>query len=197
MSIYNDNFEDDFDDTNEFNDVEYELEDEIEDEFDDSISNRDKGNWIYSDYSEKDLRNETLDFLSNYMKHKSNRDTIEKEIYNQSLINNVFNKDYYISLLNTFIIDLVQNGLKTAYDNLLNKKLSWNHPEFEEVKEYENKEVAKRLNPPKVQEGIFECKKCGGKQTQSYEVQLRRADEPATIFVECVNPKCRNSWKIN
>ena len=68
---------------------------------------------------------------------------------------------------------------------------------FEEIKMNEEKEVNKRLKPVEIKEGIYTCKKCGGKRTQSYEVQLRRADEPATVFIECVNPKCRNKWSIN
>jgi len=186
---------------NEF--TNYDDEDDIrmnEEEIEDSeeILNRDKGNWIYNDYSDKELRDETMEFLSHYIKHKSNRQTAENEIYKQSSISSdKLNKDVYINLLTTFVSTLVDKGLKYAYDNLMENKYSWNHSQFEEIKSYEDKEVAKRLRPIKIEEGIYTCKKCGGKHTQSYEVQLRRADEPATVFIECVNPKCRNKWRIN
>ncbi len=181
-----DTFEDDT-----FKDDEEEIED-LEEPI-----NRNKGNWIYNDMNEKELRDEAVEFLSHYIKHKSNRQTAENEIYKQSFISDKFNNDLYINLLSTFVTTLVDKGLKHAYDNLLNSKFSWNHPEFEEIKSYEDKEVAKRLRPIKIEEGIYTCKKCGGKHTQSYEIQMRRADEPATVFIECVNPKCRNKWKIN
>jgi DNA-directed RNA polymerase subunit M/transcription elongation factor TFIIS len=181
-----DTFEDDT-----FKDDEEEIED-LEEPI-----NRNKGNWIYNDMNEKELREESVEFLSHYIKHKSNRQTAENEIYKQSFISDKFNNDLYINLLSTFVTTLVDKGLKHAYDSLLNSKFSWNHPEFEEIKSYEDKEVAKRLRPIKIEEGIYTCKKCGGKHTQSYEIQMRRADEPATVFIECVNPKCRNKWKIN
>ncbi len=194
--VYDNDF-DSFQNDDTFDKIDNELDEDdlIEDEEEPLI--RDKGNWIYNNYSDKELRNETLEFLSNYIKHKSNRITTENEIYNQSLIDNVLNKDIYINLLNTFITSLIQNGLKISYDDLLNKKFGWNHTSFQNIKNVEDKEVAKRLRPITVEEGIYTCKKCGGKHTQSYEIQMRRADEPATVFIECMNPKCRNSWKIN
>jgi len=34
---------------------------------------------------------------------------------------------------------------------------------------------------------MFTCKKCKGKRTTFYELQTRSADEPATIFVTCLD----------
>jgi len=198
-----DNDFDSFQNEDTFNKMDDELDEDDfnEDEDDEEPLIRDKGNWIYNDYSDKELRNETLEFLSHYIKHKSNRVTTENEIYNQSLQLrnnvNVLNKDIYMMLLSTFVTSLIQNGLKSSYDDLINKKYGWQHSSFSDIKNIEDKEVAKRLRPIKVEEGIYTCKKCGGKHTQSYEIQMRRADEPATVFIECMNPKCRNSWKIN
>lgn len=40
---------------------------------------------------------------------------------------------------------------------------------------------------------IFTCKKCRGKRCTYYELQTRSADEPATIFVTCLD--CGKNWK--
>lgn len=185
---------------NDLSDTEFDLEQE-ENELDENESEdqnlRIKGNWIYENYSSNTLREETLSFLSHYMKHKENRILTEEEIHKRSTINNIFYPEIYMNLISMFITSLVDKGLKTTFDDLMNDKLGWNHPVFEEIKMNEEKEVNKRLKPVEIKEGIYTCKKCGGKRTQSYEVQLRRADEPATVFIECVNPKCRNKWSIN
>ena len=40
---------------------------------------------------------------------------------------------------------------------------------------------------------MFTCKKCKSKKCTYYEVQTRSADEPATIFVTCLD--CGKHWK--
>jgi len=39
------------------------------------------------------------------------------------------------------------------------------------------------------------CRKCGG-QADFNPVQTRSADEPMTIFGQCLNPKCNSKWKM-
>lgn len=43
---------------------------------------------------------------------------------------------------------------------------------------------------------LFRCGKCKQRHTSYYELQIRSADEPATIFITCLNPKCKNQWRI-
>ena len=40
---------------------------------------------------------------------------------------------------------------------------------------------------------MFKCKKCKSKRCTYYELQTRSADEPATIFVTCLD--CGKNWK--
>jgi transcription elongation factor S-II len=40
---------------------------------------------------------------------------------------------------------------------------------------------------------LFICKKCGSKNCTYYELQIRSADEPATIFVSCLD--CGKNWR--
>jgi DNA-directed RNA polymerase subunit M/transcription elongation factor TFIIS len=41
----------------------------------------------------------------------------------------------------------------------------------------------------------LQCRKCGG-QADFYPVQTRSADEPMTIFCQCLNPACNSKWKM-
>ena len=36
-----------------------------------------------------------------------------------------------------------------------------------------------------IEEGAFQCRKCGSKKTTYYQMQTRSADEPMTTFVQC------------
>ena len=40
---------------------------------------------------------------------------------------------------------------------------------------------------------MFTCKKCKSKRCTYYELQTRSADEPATIFITCLD--CGKNWK--
>jgi transcription elongation factor S-II len=40
---------------------------------------------------------------------------------------------------------------------------------------------------------MYTCKKCKSKKCTYYELQTRSADEPATIFVTCLN--CGKNWR--
>ena len=44
-----------------------------------------------------------------------------------------------------------------------------------------------------IEEGEFQCKKCGSKKTTYYQMQTRSADEPMTTFVQCT--QCPSRWK--
>lgn len=41
---------------------------------------------------------------------------------------------------------------------------------------------------------MFTCRKCKGKRCTYYEMQTRSADEPATIFITCLD--CKNHWRM-
>jgi len=41
----------------------------------------------------------------------------------------------------------------------------------------------------------FTCSKCKNNECKTYSLQTRSADEPTTIFVNCI--KCNNTWKMS
>ena len=153
---------------------------------------------IYNNLTEKEFRNESVTLLTTYIKHKSNIKMVEDEIYKNSLVLNKLNKELYLNIITSVILSINNIGLKQAFEDLSNNtsKYGWDNLIFNEISQFEDKEVSKILRPVKIMEGIYTCFKCGGKHTHSYEIQMRSSDEPATVFIECVNPKCRNKWKI-
>lgn len=172
----------------ELSDNDLDIEEEVEEE----VLFRDKGNWLYETLEFSELEEEADSFLKHYISKKENRNTVIQEIKQKS----GENKELFMQILLDFTMECTGKGLKHAFEELANDKFGWEHPIFETIKSSEEKEINKRLKPIIIEEGIYTCKKCGGKRTQSYEVQLRRADEPATVFVECVNPKCKNKWSM-
>lgn len=176
----------------ELSDNELDLEIDQAEEGEEELLYRDKGNWLYETWSPSELIEQTDEFLKHYISRKENRSTVIQEIEQQS----GNNKELFMQILLDFTNILTEKGIKVAFEQLTDGKYGWEHPVFESIRSSEEKEINKRLKPITIEEGIYTCKKCGGKRTQSYEVQLRRADEPATVFVECVNPKCRNKWSM-
>ena len=64
---------------------------------------------------------------------------------------------------------------------------------IEELKNYQAGEDGDILDPDEMEDGFYECDKCGEKKTTFESRQIRSADEPATIFVTC--HRCRYTWK--
>jgi len=55
------------------------------------------------------------------------------------------------------------------------------------------RDASKYINNIEASTDMFTCKKCKSKRCTYYELQTRSADEPATIFVTCLD--CGKHWK--
>ena len=55
------------------------------------------------------------------------------------------------------------------------------------------RDANKNSNDMQASTDMFTCKKCRSKKCTYYELQTRSADEPATIFVTCLD--CGKNWK--
>jgi hypothetical protein len=56
-------------------------------------------------------------------------------------------------------------------------------------------EDANIIDPKDIEDGFYECERCGQNKTTFESRQLRSADEPATTFITC--HLCRFTWKEN
>lgn len=61
-----------------------------------------------------------------------------------------------------------------------------------EIRNYLNRQSQQKIELKT--SSYFQCKKCGERRTTYYEKQKRSLDEPATIFINCVN--CGANWAI-
>ena len=115
---------------------------------------------------------------------------------------------------NIEFIQLYIDRLRSIYHNLKNEKLltdlknaditpqrlafmthqEMNPQHWESLIDKKNKRDAnKYTNNAQASTDMFTCRKCRSKRCTYYELQTRSADEPATIFVTCLD--CGKNWK--
>lgn len=102
---------------------------------------------------------------------------------------NNFIKEAY-ELSKNVEINEILGGVK---NNELNQ-IEFNSKCFIKYKHDENTYL-QFLNNPEVEDGMFECKKCKSKKILTMSKQVRRADEPTTVFAKCSH--CKYSWVVN
>lgn len=115
---------------------------------------------------------------------------------------------------NPNFVQLYSDRLRSIYNNLKNKKLlvklqkgqingstlafmthlEMNPDHWKELIDKKRKrDENKYNNTQQASTDMFTCKKCKSKRCTYYELQTRSADEPATIFVTCLD--CGKNWK--
>ena len=139
------------------------------------------------------LRNNTLSKISMIFENKVS-ENIEKSIYNYSIryanSHNIppswesykFEKVYKVKSF--YILNLCQTD--KIREQINNKTIKGKDlATFQDCETFKEEEV---------EDGIFQCKKCGSQKTTFYSLQTRSADEPMTNFITCV--ECKNRWKM-
>lgn len=98
-------------------------------------------------------------------------------------------------LLYEMIVDLsIHPNLRLQMENLGNGLVLWNHPNLRTVREGFQEQDAFIEQPPEIDEGIIQCKRCKSNRTFSFSKQTRRGDESTTVFVRC--SKCSFSFRL-
>jgi transcription elongation factor S-II len=138
---------------------------------------------------------------------------LEKGVYNYAIQESNFRK-IVKKWENPAFSQLYLDRLKTIYVNLKNPALLHSlqsgeilpqnlpfmtHQEFAPDKwktlldQKMKRDIAKYDKKIEASTDMFTCKKCHSKKCTYYELQTRSADEPATIFVTCLD--CGKHWK--
>lgn len=138
---------------------------------------------------------------------------LEKGIYNYAIKESNNNK-IIKKWDNPYFVQLYLDRLKSIFVNLKNEKLldkiktdeitpqtlafmthqEMNEDIWKELLEKKMKRDAnKYTNNIQASTDMFTCRKCKSKRCTYYELQTRSADEPATIFVTCLD--CGKNWK--
>lgn len=162
----------------------------------------------YSFNQEEELREKTVKQLFELLNSQKNAETFEKYIFQTTVENhsegteiparhrfkyvetvrNLF--DYLLTIKETHKLKL-SDILEVVKTNKMNYDSFFYEPYKEEIR----KELKKSQIPVDVIEGIFTCPMCNLKYTQHYSVQTRRADEPPTVFIHCLNKDCKHKWR--
>jgi transcription elongation factor S-II len=138
---------------------------------------------------------------------------LEKGIYNFA-IKEANSRKIVKKWENTHFVQLYLDRLRTIYINLKNAELLqlvkqgeitpqtlafMTHQELnpahwrEHIERKIKRDASKFVNNIQASTDMFTCKKCRSKRCTYYELQTRSADEPATIFVTCLD--CGKHWK--
>ena len=111
--------------------------------------------------------------------------------------------DIYSARLKTMIYNLKRNPefLQSVQENHIPPKMLSHLTHQEMCPEQWKSKIERKINRDKsklstnieASTDLFTCKKCKSKKCTYYEMQTRSADEPATIFITCLD--CGKNWK--
>ena len=100
----------------------------------------------------------------------------------------------YINLKNTALLGQIQNGEITPMNLAFMTHQEMNPDQWREIIDKKiQRDASKYTNNIQASTDMFTCRKCKSKKCTYYELQTRSADEPATIFVTCLD--CGKNWK--
>jgi len=103
-------------------------------------------------------------------------------------------RSIYINLKNPTFLNQIKNGEVTPSNVAFMSHQEMNAMRWRPLIEKKTiRDANKYTNDIQASTDMFTCKKCKSKRCTYYELQTRSADEPATIFVTCLD--CGKNWK--
>ncbi len=103
-------------------------------------------------------------------------------------------RSIYINLKNNILLKNLQEGEIKASTLAFMTHQEMNPDHCKDLIDKKRKrDENKYNNTQQASTDMFTCKKCKSKRCTYYELQTRSADEPATIFVTCLD--CGKNWK--
>jgi transcription elongation factor S-II len=132
----------------------------------------------------------------NYAIQEATRKKIVKKWENPHFVSLYIDRlrSIYMNLKNKDLLNLVKNG------EIESKQLAFmTHQEYKPEKwrqliEKKMKRDASKYNDNiQASTNMYTCRKCKSNRCTYYEMQTRSADEPATIFVTCLD--CGKHWR--
>jgi len=159
------------------------------------------------------FRKKMCDVLTKMLEDESLGTNLEKGVYNYTIKeatsrkiikkweNQHFARIYldrmrtvYINLKNTQVLQQIKNKELAPHVVAFMTHQEFNPERWKELIERKIKrDAAKYTMNIEASTDMFTCKKCRSKRCTYYELQTRSADEPATIFVTCLD--CGKHWK--
>lgn len=103
-------------------------------------------------------------------------------------------RSLYINLKNPSFLNRIKNGEVTPFNIASMTHQEMNPSQWKTLIEQKViRDANKYTNHIQASTDMFTCKKCKSKRCTYYELQTRSADEPATIFITCLD--CGKNWK--
>ena len=103
-------------------------------------------------------------------------------------------RSLYTNLKNPSFLNRIKNGEVTPHNIASMTHQEINPSQWRTLIEQKvMRDASKYTNNIQASTDMFTCKKCKSKRCTYYELQTRSADEPATIFITCVD--CGKNWK--
>jgi len=103
-------------------------------------------------------------------------------------------RSIYINLKDTSFLNRIKNGEVTPLNIACMTHQEMNPSQWRDLIEQKvMRDASKYTNNIQASTDMFTCKKCKSKRCTYYELQTRSADEPATIFITCLD--CGKNWK--
>jgi len=132
----------------------------------------------------------------NYALKESNNNKIIKKWDNPYFVQLYLDrlKSIFVNLKNENLINKIKNDEITAQTVAFMTHQEMNEERWKVLLDKKIKRDAnKYTNNTQASTDMFTCRKCKSKRCTYYELQTRSADEPATIFVTCLD--CGKNWK--
>ena len=103
-------------------------------------------------------------------------------------------RSIYMNLKNMELLEQLKTGELTPQSVAFMTHQEMNNEHWSKLIEQKIKRDANKFTTNvQASTDMFTCKKCRSKKCTYYELQTRSADEPATIFVTCLD--CGKHWK--
>jgi DNA-directed RNA polymerase subunit M/transcription elongation factor TFIIS len=154
----------------------------------------------WNEYSDDEFESMIKDHMKKVIPSEKNVDVLYKNSVERCKVGSIVNKNdllkliqYILTMIGQKTLKEIQSYIKNDYKN--QKTMLFDLDIWDEFKEEIKKDVLKLKTPVEVVEGIYQCSKCKGRLTHSYNVQLRRSDEPPTVFIHCMNKLCMHKWR--
>ena len=151
----------------------------------------------------KNIRNKIIEILEN----ENQSINLEKGVFNYT-IKEATSRKIIKKWENPYFVQIYVDRLRSIYLNLKNPELlnmikkneitpqtlafmthqEMNHEHWREMIDRKIKRDASKFNTNiQASTDMFTCRKCKSKRSTFYELQTRSADEPATIFITCLD----------
>jgi transcription elongation factor S-II len=134
--------------------------------------------------------------IYNYAIKEANSRKIIKKLDNPYFVQLYIDRlrSIYMNLKNNDLLEQVKSGEITVQTVAFMTHQEMNNGRWSKLIEQKIKRDANKFTTNvQASTDMFTCKKCRSKKCTYYELQTRSADEPATIFVTCLD--CGKHWK--